>query len=187
MASDEIQVDSIRMIQRTRLGRWMPIVALGFATGFAAWALRSENKTALFHSGTVAGLFISGCMLALAAVIELLVQRQRKFVARAVATEVIIDELRPLSWAKSQMTAQYHFFTEDRRVISACCAVGENDRDVWSNGSRVKAIYDPIRPARHAFAARPLWAIEWSPVESNDEAFDQAVAAMIAINPRRAA
>jgi hypothetical protein len=47
----------------------------------------------------------------------------------------------------------------------------------------LKAIYDPILPARHAIVGRPLWAIDWTPEPSGDKAFDEAIATMLAFTP----
>ena len=183
MDTGEAKIVSTRNIQRTRIGRWVPGTALVVAIAFSSLAFLRESRSLW----SIDQLFVVGCFLAIAAVVELLVMRQWKFVARAVPTEIIVDEVRPLSWSKTHMTAQYHFFTEDRRVVSACCAVSEADRASFTSGARLNAIYDPIRPARHALVGRPLWAVTWEPATAHDESFDQAVAAMVAITPRRAA
>ena len=176
-----------RINRRSTLGVLAPVLTFAFASLFVFLAFLHAGDEVWMKMGPVARIFVAGCLLFTAAVIEMLVLRQKKFVDRAVSSTVIVDDIRPLSWSAEHFAAQYHFFTEDRRVISACCAITAADRDEWVVGSRLRSIYDPARPARHALETQRLWAIRWTPNVTGDEAFDEAVASMIAIAPRQAA
>jgi hypothetical protein len=91
---------------------------------------------------------------------EMIVLRQKKLIRNGQAVEAIVDDVRSISWSKEHSAAYYHFFTEDRRVITSCCAVENANKNRWIPGQKITAIYDPCRPARHVVSDR-LWAVRW--------------------------
>ena len=106
-----------------------------------------------------ARILIAGLWIFVAVATEMIVLRQKKLVGNGQIAQAVVDEVRSLPWSKQHSAAYYHFFTEDRRVITSFCAIENAKKDRWSPGQTLTAIYDPARPVRHVVNDRP-WAVQ---------------------------
>jgi hypothetical protein len=147
-----------RMISRTLAGLLVPTVAGAVAAGFVFLTILHAHDATWLGVDKAVRLFIAGMGILLAVGIEMFVLRQKKLIGNGQIVEAIVDEVREISWSKEHSAAYYHFFTEDRRVITSCCAIGKDKKDSWSPGQKIMAIYDPARPARHV-VNDSLWAV----------------------------
>jgi hypothetical protein len=144
---------------RTLAGLLAPIF-VGAATACFIFLAVLHAHDATWHGlGKAGRIFFAGLGIFATVATELLVLRQKKLIGHGQIVEAVVDDVRSLSWSKEHSAAYYHFFTQDRRVITSCCAIENDKKDQWSPGMKIMAIYDPARPARHVVKDR-LWATQ---------------------------
>jgi hypothetical protein len=153
-------MDTHRHITRTPAGSSAPIVFAAIAAVIVVLTCSHLHTPVWLGMGRSARLLIAGMAIFIAVFAEMTVLRQKKLILGGVATHAIVDEIRPITWANGRCAVYYHYFTEDRRVISACCARESSETAGWGVDHRLPLLYDRARPARHAIGNR-LWAIRW--------------------------
>ncbi len=139
-----------RNTHRTSAGTVVPLAAVWMAAAFTfvAWWHRADSSWMgmdSFERSAAAGFVILGALAT-----EWLVLRELKFIGSAEQTTATVDEVRRVSWSDKLAVADYHYFTQDGRVITARCAVPPEEAGKWQRGYSFTAIYDVNRPARHA-------------------------------------
>ena len=149
-----------RSASRTTAGWLAPVLVGAIAGCFVLMTLLHVHDSTWLGMDRLARIFSAGMAIFAAVGTEMIVLRQKKLIGRGHAVEAVVDEVRSITWTKEHSAAYYHFFTEDRRVITSCCAITSNEKDRWTPGQKFMAIYDPARPARHAVEDR-LWAVSW--------------------------
>jgi hypothetical protein len=150
-------MNATRSACRTFLGWLLPVMVGGASGCLVLFCILHRNDTTWMGMDAMARKLACGLAIFAAVAAEWLVLRQKRLLHQGQVTEAIVDEVRELSWSKDHSAAYYHFFTEDRRVIMSYCAVENDDKERFSPGQKIKAIYDPARPARHAIDDR-TWA-----------------------------
>jgi hypothetical protein len=148
-----------RSSSRTRAGLLAPILVGSAAACLVVLAAIHVHDATWLGLDKAARTFIAGLGIFAAVGTEMIVLRQKKLIGNGQIVEAVVDEVRSLAWSKEHSAAYYHFFTEDRRVITSCCAIDNHKKDQWSRGQKIMAIYDPARPARHVVDDR-LWAAQ---------------------------
>ena len=148
-----------RSATRTLAGLLAPILIASAAACFIFLAVLHRNEATWLGMGRHGRIFLSGLGIFAAVGTEMLVLRQKKLIGNGQVTEAVVDDVRSLSWSKEHSAAYYHFFTQDRRVITSCCAIENQRKEEWSPGQKIMAIYDPARPARHVVDDRH-WAVQ---------------------------
>jgi hypothetical protein len=149
-----------RSASRTLAGFLAPALAGASATCFIFLAILHAHDASWLGLDQAARVLVAGLGIFAAVGTEMIVLRQKKLIGNGQVAEAVVDEVRTISWSKEHSAAYYHFFTEDRRVITSCCAIENDKKDRWSRGQKIMAIYDPARPARHVVEDR-LWAVQW--------------------------
>ena len=149
-----------RTTSRTQAGRFLPLASALLTTLFLVLIAQHSNYARwlgmdVHERQAAVGLALFGTVA-----VEMSVLRQKRLIIDGEVTEAVVDDVRPLSWSPEHATADYHFFTEDGRVITSRCAVPTANAEFWQRGRKITAIYDPARPARHAIDER-LWAVQW--------------------------
>jgi hypothetical protein len=145
---------------RTRAGLFVPIIIGAGAAAFGTLAILHSHEAAWLGLGKATRMLVAGLGLFVAIGTEWIVLRQKKLIGNGQLVEAIVDEVRSISWSKEHSAAYYHFFTQDRRVITSYCAIQNQKKERWSKGQKIMAIYDPARPARHVVEDAP-WAVQW--------------------------
>ena len=148
-----------RSASRTLAGLLAPILMGAVAGCFIFLAILHHHDATWLGLGKAGRVFFSGLGIFAAVATEMIVLRQKKLIGGGQIVEAVVDDVRALSWSKEHSAAYYHFFTEDRRVITSCCAIENDKKDQWARGQKIMAIYDPARPARHVVDDR-LWAAQ---------------------------
>jgi hypothetical protein len=149
-----------RTASRTRAGLFAPVLVAAASGCFIVLALRHAHDATWLGMGSAARFFIAGASIFAAVGTEWIVIRQKKLIGNGHVAQAIVDDVCSLTWSSEHSAAYYHFFTEDRRVITSRCAIDNRNKDCWSPGCKITAIYDPVRPARHVVSPR-LWAVRW--------------------------
>jgi len=148
-----------RPASRTLAGFLAPALAGASAICFIFLAVLHAHDATWLGLDKAARVLVAGLGIFAAVGTEMIVLRQKKLIGNGQVVEAVVDEVRTISWSKEHSAAYYHFFTEDRRVITSRCAIENDKRDHWLCGQKIMAIYDPARPARHVVNDR-LWAAE---------------------------
>jgi hypothetical protein len=149
-----------RTASRTRAGLLAPILVAAASGCFIVLAIVHAHDATWLGMGAAARVFIAGVSIFAAVGTEWIVLRQKELIGNGHVAEAVVDDVCSLNWSKEHSAAYYHFFTEDRRVITSCFAIENRNKDSWSPGRKITAIYDPARPARHVVSPR-LWAVRW--------------------------
>ncbi|MBV8781836.1 MAG: hypothetical protein JO353_10600 [Phycisphaerae bacterium] len=142
----------------------MAVLVLAALFGFET--LRHAGDARWMMMGPIVRGTLSTALLFAGVIVELLALRQMRFVERADITALIVDEVYPIRWSADHVAVHYHYFTNDRRVISSVAAIHNDEAKTWQIGNTVPALYDAARPARHALSTRNLWAVDWELNES---------------------
>jgi hypothetical protein len=145
---------------RTLAGMLMPLCVGTMAAGMVLLVVLHAHDVKWLGMDRAFRTLIAGLAIFAAVGTEMIVLRQKKLVGRGQVVEAVVDEVRSLAWSKEHSAAYYHFFTEDRRVITSYMAITNDQKESWTPGQKITAIYDPARPARHMVENRP-WAVRW--------------------------
>lgn len=149
-----------RSASRTTAGIVIPVASALAAGLFLVMIWMHAGRPVWLGMDKYERLAAAGAAVLAAIAVEWAVLRQFKLVGGGQITEAVVDDVREIPWSPETATADYHFFTQDGRVITARCAIPSTEKEFWQRGRKVTAIYDPARPARHAIDDR-LWGVQW--------------------------